>query len=291
MVTLISRRAALLGAAVLFSGSAFADEEKSARFRARISELERRHGGRLGVSLFDTQSGVRFGYRGDEAFPMCSTFKFLLVAAILQRVDANSDQLDRAIPFSGSDIETYAPVTKAHVGAGAMPVSELCAAAMVWSDNTAANLLLRELGGPDALTRFVRSLGDKVTRADRTEPTLNTAIPDDPRDTTHPNAMIGDMSTLLLASVLSPASRGMLLAWMVGAQTGQKRLRAGFPADWRVGDKTGSGDNATANTIAILDPPGRAPILAAVYYTLSNASEAERNNVHADIGRLIPELF
>jgi beta-lactamase class A len=222
---------------------------------------------------------------------MCSTFKFLLAAAILQRVGAKADQLHRPIPYGPSDIEAYAPITNAHVAEGSMPLAELCAAAMVWSDNTAANLLLRELGGPASLTRFVRSLGDNVTRADRTEPTLNTAIPDDPRDTTHPNAMVEDMNAILLGSMLSPASREMLVGWMVGAQTGQKRLRAGLPADWRVGDKTGSGDNASANTIAILYPPQRAPILAAVYYTLSNASEAERNGVHAEIGRLIPELF
>jgi beta-lactamase class A len=222
---------------------------------------------------------------------MCSTFKFLLAAAILQRADAKSDQLDRPIAYGVSDIEAYAPITKVHVGEGSMPLRELCAGAMIWSDNTAANLLLRELGGPQALTRFVRHIGDDVTRADRTEPTLNTAIPDDPRDTTHPNAMIADMETTLLGEALSPTSRTMLLGWMVGAQTGQKRLRAGLPGDWWVGDKTGSGDNASANTIAILYPPQRAPILASVYYTLSSASEAERNGVHADIGRLIPELF
>src|SRR4051794_24998727 len=211
MVTLISRRAALLGAAVLFCGDAFAEEETSARFRARMSELERRHGGRLGVSLFDTQSGLRFAFRGDELFPMCSTFKFLLAAAILQRVDAKSDQLDRPIAYGAGDIEAYAPITKGHLGEGAMSLAELCAAAMIWSDNSAANLLLRELGGPEALTRFIRRLGDNVTRADRTEPTLNTALPDDPRDTTHPAAMIDDMNAILLGEALSPASRASRL--------------------------------------------------------------------------------
>ena len=183
------------------------------------------------------------------------------------------------------DLLSYAPVTKQHVGEGAMTLGALCAAAVELSDNTAANLMLRQLGGPQGLTTYVRSLSDFVTRLDRIEPALNSAIPDDPRDTTTPEAMLGDLDTLLLGKALSASLRGELDSWMRNCKTGFKRLRAGLPPGWVVGDKTGGGDNNTANTIAVIRPPQRAPILAAVYYTGSSASPDEQNALHAEVGR------
>ncbi|WP_331327064.1 class A beta-lactamase [Methylobacterium fujisawaense] len=234
---------------------------------------------------------VLAAYRADARFPMCSTFKALAVAAVLARVDAGRETLDRVVSYGAGDLLSYAPVTRkaleACAGTGRMSVADLCAATLIWSDNTAANLLLADLGGPEALTAWLRTTGDPVTRLDRTEPTLNTALPGDPRDTTTPDAMRATLGRVLLGTVLSPASRARLEAWMVACETGRKRLRAGLPPGWIAGDKTGSGDNGTVNDVAILRPPGRAPILAAVYVTESTASPDTCAAAYAEIGRLI----
>ncbi len=258
---------------------------------ARIAALEARAGGRLGVAVLDTGSGAMMAHRADERFAMCSTFKLLAAAAVLRRVETGAERLDRRIAYGPDDLTTYAPVTKTHLAEGGMSVADLCAAAIDWSDNTAGNLLLGSLGGPAGLTAYARSLGDGVTRLDRTEPDLNTAIPGDARDTTTPLAMLRDMRALLLGPALSESSRRQLQTWLIGDKVGDKRLRAGVPASWRVGDKTGSGDNGTANTIAILWPPGRAPILATVYYTESSAPMDARNALHKDVGGVIASVF
>jgi beta-lactamase class A len=266
-----------------------ADALKSAA--AEIAAIEAREGGRLGVAAIDSGSGLTLTHRADERFPMCSTFKLLAAAAVLARVDAGSERLDRKVPYGPGDLLEYAPVTKAHVGDGAMTLADLCAAALNWSDNTAANLLLQAIGRPEGYTGFVRGLGDSVTGLDRNEPTLNTAIAGDERDTTTPLAMARDVETVLLGKALSEASRRQLAEWLIGDKVGDKRLRAGLPASWRVGDKTGSGDIGTANVIGILWPPGRAPILAALYFTGSAGSMDARNAVHKEIGGIIAATF
>lgn len=151
-----------------------------------LGDVERRLGGRLGVAVLDTHTGHRVGYHEGERFPMCSTFKLLAVTAVLSRVDGSQEQLDRRIAYGESDLLEYAPVTRAHVGEGGMTLGDLCAAAIEQSDNTAANLILGTLGGPSAVTAYARSLGDSVTRLDRTEPTLNDWQPGEQRDTTSP---------------------------------------------------------------------------------------------------------
>lgn len=225
-------------------------------------------------------------HRATERFPMCSTFKLLAAAAVLARVDRKQDSLDRRIPFTKADLLDYAPVTAPRVGQGAMALGELCDAAVTMSDNTAANLMLKTLGGPQGVTAYARSIGDRVTRLDRTEPTLNTAIPGDPRDTTTPIAMLNTMKRLLIGSALLPASRERLTGWLVANKTGDARLRAGVPAGWRVGDKTGTGNHGSTNDIAIVFPPQGAPILIAAYLTQSNAASAVREGVLADVGRI-----
>jgi beta-lactamase class A len=172
-----------------------------------------------------------------------------------------------------------------------MTLADLCAAAIDWSDNTAANLVLQAIGGPAGFTQFARSLGDKVTRLDRNEPTLNEATPGDERDTTSPTAMAEDMQKVLLGEALSDQSRRQLQTWLINDKVGDKRLRAGLPPSWRIGDKTGSGERGSTNTIAIMWPPGRAPILAAVYYTGSSAPMDVRNAIHKEIGALIAETI
>jgi beta-lactamase class A len=257
----------------------------------RLAEIEAREGGRLGVFVRDTGSGATIEHRADERFPMCSTFKLLTAAAALKRVDEGAERLDRRISYGPSDLLEYAPIAKAHVAEGAMTLADLCAAAIDWSDNTAANLVLQAVGGPAGFTLFARSLDDRVTRLDRNEPSLNEATPGDPRDTTSPRAMAEDMQKVLLGDVLSDASRRQLQTWLIGDKVGDKRLRAGLPPSWRIGDKTGSGERGSTNTIAIIWPPERAPIIATVYYTESSAPMDARNAIHKDIGGLIAETF
>ena len=204
-------------------------EERLNLANKRLAEIEERQGGRLGVFVRDTGTGATIEHRGDERFPMCSTFKLLAAAAALKRVDEGAERLDRTIAFGPSDLLDYAPIAKAHVAEGAMTLADLCAAAIDWSDNTAANLVLQSIGGPPGFTHFARSLGDNVTRLDRNEPSLNEATPGDPRDTTSPRAMAADMHKVLLGDALSDASRRQLQTWLIGDKVGDKRLRAGLP--------------------------------------------------------------
>jgi len=255
-----------------------------------LEAIEGRIGGRVGVAAGSAER-ILVGYRADERFPMCSTFKVLAAAAILGRVEAGSESLDRTLSYGPDALLSYAPVTRktleAQGGTGRLSIGDLCAAAIVWSDNTAVNLLLTRLGGPEGLTAWLRGTGDPVTRLDRNEPTLNSAIPGDPRDTTTPEAMRASLGRILLGRVLSPASRDRLEGWMVESQTGLKRLRAGLPGDWTVGDKTGTGTRGSVNDVAILRPPGHAPVTAAVYITGATAPTATVEAAHAEIGRLI----
>jgi beta-lactamase class A len=257
-----------------------------------ITAIETRLSGRLGVAAFDVGSGRQIKYRADECFPMCSTFKFLLVAAILTRIDQNKDKLDRVIRYRQADLLEYAPITKAHVQEGGMTIAALCSAAMEYSDNTAANLLLNVLGGPQEVTVYARSLGDPSTRLDRNEPALNTAIPGDERDTTSPAAMLEDMRKIVVGKrALSEASQKQLVEWMMANTTGQQRLRAGLPSSWKVGDKTGTGKNGSTNDIATAWPPNREPILITAYFVGSNASSENRDAALANVGRIVAAQF
>ena len=253
-----------------------------------IRRLESESGGRLGVCVLETATGARHIHRGDERFPMCSTFKALAAAAILARVDAGKEQLARRITFDASALVTYSPVTEKRAGGDGMTLAEICDAAVTLSDNTAANLLLASIGGPQGLTAFARGLGDEVTRLDRNEPSLNEALPDDPRDTTTPNAMASTLRTLILGTTaLSAASREQLTAWLIANKTGDTRLRAGLAKDWRVGDKTGSGARGTANDIAVIWPPNKSPIVITAYLTGATVSTAQQNATLASVARAV----
>jgi beta-lactamase class A len=290
---LLARRTLLLAAATLPFAPAFAAGKREALRTAerRIVEIERKAGARLGVFVRDSGSGAELAHRAHERFAMCSTFKFLAAAAALKMVDAGKLRLDQEIAYGEKDLLEYAPEAKKHVAERHMRLGDLCAAAIQWSDNTAANLILKQIGGPAGFTRYARSIGDRVTRLDRTEPTLNTAIPGDVRDTTTPEAIAHTLETVLTKGVLSAASTRQLEDWMIGDKVADARLRAGLPKDWVIGDKTGTGDNGTANTVAIIRPPSRKPLFAAVYLTQSKGTPAERNAIHAEVGRLIGESF
>ncbi|KJC40513.1 beta-lactamase [Bradyrhizobium sp. LTSP885] len=256
------------------------------RLQQEFARIELATSGRLGVAALDTETGLRASLRGDERFPMCSTFKALATAAVLHRVDRGESSLDQRVQIQAKDILAYAPITKEHVGSD-MTLSELCEAAITQSDNTAANLLLRELGGPAGLTNFFRTIGDNVSRLDRWEVALNEGVSGDPRDTTSPAAMLKNLQRVVLGDVLQATSRQKLADWMVANKTGDARLRAGVPRDWRVGDKTGTGDRGTYNDIGVFWPPGRKPIVVTVYLTGASAPAAKCDEVIANVARAV----
>ena len=255
----------------------------------RIAAIETRIGGQIGVAALDTSNSKRIDYRPEERFPMCSTFKFLAVAAVLKRVDDKQDKLERFVSYDAKEILEYAPVTKEHLKEGGMTLGALCAAAIEQSDNTAGNLLLDAIGGPAGLTNFVRTLGDLVTRLDRIEPELNSAIPGDERDTTTPAAICSDMQRLLLGDALSEASRRQLEEWLQHNETGGQMIRGGVPKTWSIGDKTGRGGNGATNDIAIMRPPDRAPILLAIYSVGSTAAANDRSAAIAEVAKIVAE--
>lgn len=255
-----------------------------------LAALEREHGGRLGVYARDTGSGAELRHRADERFPFCSTFKILLVGAILARSASETAFLTRRIAYTRRELAHYSPITSQHVGAG-MTVAELCQAAIQYSDNTAANLLMKQLGGPAAVTAFARSIGDETFRLDRWETALNSAVPGDPRDTSSPAAMAHSLETLALGAALPAAQRTQLQDWLRGNTTGDKRIRAGVPAGWAVADKTGTGDYGAANDLALLWPPARAPIVLAVYHTHAEADAKPDDGVIAAAARIVSAAF
>ncbi len=255
----------------------------------QLNAIEKRAGGRLGVTAIDTGSGKRIEHRANERFAMCSTFKFLAAAAVLHRVDQKEETLEHRIPYTAADLLEYAPVTRQHVAEGSMTLRALCEAAIQYSDNTAGNLLLRTIGGPGGVNAYVRGLGDHVTHLDRIEPELNDVAPGDERDTTTPSAMINDMTRLLLGDGLSPASRDLLESWMIANTTGAQMIRAGVPKSWRVGDKTGRGARGATNDIAILRRPNAVPVLACIYLNAPNISGDARMAAVAEVAKVIAE--
>lgn len=260
------------------------------RAHERLAALERTSGGRLGVATLSADSSAPIRYRADERFPFCSTFKIMLAGAVLQRSATETDLLDRHIPYAKDELVTYSPITEKQTGRG-MAVSQLCAAALQHSDNTAANLLIKLLGGPVAVTTYARSLGDTPFRLDRWETDLNEALPDDPRDTTTPAAMAQSLHRLVLGDALHPSARHQLTAWMLGNTTGAARIQAGVPKDWQVADKTGTGAYGTTNDIAVIWPPNKPPVSLAIYFTQHTADATARNDVIADAARIVADAI
>jgi beta-lactamase class A len=254
--------------------------------QAKLVKLEQTLAGRLGVFALNTPNGKQLSYRGDEYFPMCSTFKVILASAILKRSTQIDGLMYQRIKYQQSDLVTYSPITERYVKDG-MTVSALCAAAIQYSDNTASNLLMKILGGPGAVTTFARSIGDRQFRLDRWETALNSSIPGDRRDTSTPNAMGLSLQRLTLGDALEPRLQLQLRVWLQGNTTGAARIRAGVPADWQVSDKTGTGDYGTANDIALIWPPRRSSVVVAIYTTQGEKDAKARNDVIASAARIV----
>ncbi|MBB4986497.1 class A beta-lactamase [Streptomyces nymphaeiformis] len=273
----LSRRSALaLGAGTALTaalavgdGTAQASPETGGVV-ARLRRLEREHSARLGVFARDMRSGRTVAYRANERFPMASVFKTLAVAAVLRDLDHDGEFLARRLRYTTAYVERsgYSPITgRAENVAGGMTVSALCDAALRFSDNTAANLLLGELGGPTALTRFCRSIGDRVTRLDRWEPELNSAEPWRVTDTTSPYAIGVGCARLVLGDALERHDRERLTGWLLRNTTSAERFRRGLPADWLLADKTGSGRHGGADDVGVAWRPDGTPIVLAVLTT------------------------
>ena len=258
-----------------------------------LAALEARTGARLGLHMLDTGTGFEAGWRSQERFAMCSTFKTLLVAHVLHEAQNGRLDLGRKYVYQQSEVVSWSPVSEKYAGAGAgMTLQQLCEAAVVVSDNTAANLLLNASGGPAGLTSWLRELGDSLTRLDRNEPDLNTAIAGDERDTTTPAAMSRTMQKLLLGNVLTDVGHAVLQQWLLASRTGDKRLRAGMPKDWKIGGKTGSGDNGTANdTLLIWPKPDAPPLLVTAFFTRNTLEPAQRDEVLAKAGQIVSDWY
>ena len=235
---------------------------------------------RLGIYAIDTHSGKTFSENADQRFPLCSTSKLMIVAAVLKRSMAQKGLLNKKVYFTNEQLTAagYAPITQHYIKQG-MTVKELAQAAISYSDNAAVNLLMNEVGGPGAVTAFARSIGDEKFNLVRMEPNLNSAVPGDERDTSTPKAMARSMQKLLLGNALGAPQRNMLSKWLAENTTGAHRVRAAVPIGWKVGDKTGTGEYGTTNDVAIIWPPGRKPILMAMYYTQANKNAVANDQV------------
>ncbi|TDB89461.1 class A beta-lactamase [Actinomadura sp. KC216] len=259
---------------------------------AKLRRLEETRDVRIGAYAVDTATGRFVAHRADETFPFASTFKAFACGAVLRKArDSDPGLMDRVIRYKKSDLAAFSPVTEKHVGTG-MTVADLCHATITRSDNTAGNLVLKEIGGPAGLTAFLRSLGDTVTRSDRWEPGLNDWKPGEKRDTTAPRAWAGSLRALTVGDALAPADRDRLNAWLKATVTGGKRIRAGLPEGWAAGDKTGTGGTyGSANDIAIVWPPSRAPLVIAILTTRPDAGARTDERAIAETARVLTQAL
>ncbi|WP_433357091.1 class A beta-lactamase [Microtetraspora malaysiensis] len=272
-----------------FAGSAASEPSPSPTPRpaespdvSRFRALERKYGARLGVYALDTGTGVTVAYRADERFAFCSTFKALAAAAVLHRNPLS--HLDTRVTYTEADVNSISPITRGHIATG-MTIRQLCDAAIRYSDGTAGNLLMRDIGGPRKLTGYLRELGDTVSRMDNYEPELNSDRPKDPRDTTTPRAIASDYQKLVLGDALTADKRALIKGWLVRNTTGDERIRAGLPKGWKVADKTGTGYYGRVNDIAVVWPPHAAPLVLAVMSDRRGYNAPRENVLIAETAR------
>lgn len=254
----------------------------------KFMQLEKKFDARLGVYAIDTGTNRKVFYRPDERFAYTSTYKALAAGAVLKQ--KSMDELDEIITYSREDLVTYSPITEQYMDTG-MTLREICDAAIRYSDNTAGNLLLEELGGPEGFEHALRQIGDHVTEADRFETELNSAIPGDIRDTSTARALATNMKALTVDHVLPNDKRSILTDWMKGNTTGDELIRAAVPEGWEVGDKTGAGAYGTRNDIAIVWPPNRDPIIIAILSSRDTENATYDNELIAKAAKLVLNSF
>jgi beta-lactamase class A len=279
----MNRRDVLCSTLALLASPALAQR---APFTA-LTDYERDSGGHIGVYAKNLRTGAEVSWRAHERFVMCSSFKASLAACVLSSVDRGQARMDELIAYGPADLMEWAPVAKQNLEKGAMSVADMCEAAVELSDNTCANALLARFGGPSALTAFWRSIGDTVSRLDHNEPELNRRPPGDPHDTTTPAAMAGNLRRFILGKVLSPTSREHLTGWMLRCKTGDNRLRAGLPKDWRIGDKTGNNGKDASGDIAMTWSTSGEPVVICAYTRGGAPTPRQVDDVFAEIGRYV----
>ena len=285
---MIDRRTLVAGLPLLTAAPTLAKPHRFAALHRAITAVERSAGGPIGVSLLDTHSGERFGHRAGNRFPLCSTFKLLLAARLLHGADRQEWAMSERLPVTRADMLNPSPFTATRIG-GSATLLELAEAMIVLSDNPAANLGLLKVGGPAAITRWLRQIGDRTTRLDRNEPEMNNETPGDPRDTTTPAAMLATSRALVEGRILSPAARARLLAWMQASRTADTMIRAALPPGWQEANKTGAGSWHARNIVSVITPPGRRPIWLAAYLFAARSELAERNRQFVPLGQAIVE--
>lgn len=283
---IINRRTLLAAAPALAVWPALA-KEKAKDAPAALQTYERDTGGRIGVYAENLKTGAKIAWRANERFVMCSTFKASLAACVLARIDRGEDKPDHMISYAAADLLEYAPVARDNLAKGALSVADMCKAIVELSDNACANMLLARVGGPAALTAFWSRTGDSVSRLDHNEPLLNRSRPGNPQDTTTPAAMAGNIKRFVTGDVLTSASRDRLTDWMVNCKTGDKRLRAGLPKTWKIGDKTGNNGKDAAGDIAVTWPKPDQPIVIAAYTQGGAPTAPQFETVFKAIGEMV----
>jgi beta-lactamase class A len=246
---------------------------------------------RVGMAVFDTNTGETWQYRGDERFPLNSTHKAFACAALLAKVDEKSLTLDQPVSIRKEMLVPYSPITEKSLAPQTITFGDVCHAAVSYSDNTAANVVFDAIGGPTGFTSYMRSIGDEKTRLDRKEPELNEATPGDVHDTTTPNAIVNSLRKILLGDVLSVSSRAELTQWMLTDQVAGALLRASLPSDWKIADKTGAGGYGSRSIVAVIWPPSKQPLVVGIYVTQTKASMQASNQAIAKIGTALKEAI
>lgn len=255
----------------------------------KIMDIEDKIGGKISVLARDLSGDWLFSYQEGLRMPLSSTFKPLLCAAILSKVDQGQLDLSQKIHIAAKKLVTYSPVTKKYQNQH-MTIGQLCQATMTISDNSAANFLLETIGGPQEITAFVRQMGDHTTRLDRWETELNEATPDDIRDTTTADSILNILEKLIYGQRLSLISASQLRQWMIDDQVADGLVRASVPSGWVIGDKTGAGGNGSRSIVAFIETPkdqGNKHYLIAIYMTGNDKAFPERNAAIAEIGKIL----
>ncbi|TWI90438.1 beta-lactamase class A/beta-lactamase class A CARB-1 [Roseibium hamelinense] len=254
----------------------------------KLNELEQREDARIGLALIDTQTGTEFSFRGTERFALNSTFKAFACGALLSQAEAGGPNLSESRSIREDDLVSWSPVTKNRVGTDTITLRESCEATMVYSDNTAANIVLQALGGPAAFTAFMRDIGDRSTRLDRMEPDLNVVPAGTDQDTTTPEAAANSLKELITGELLAAPSKAQLIAWLSANTTAKHMLRPHLPEGWTIGDRSGASRDRKRSVIAVIYPPDQAPVFVAVYLHLEKpAGIAERDAIIAELGKSI----
>lgn len=279
--------AGVVGAFVSFPAFAL----NTARLLEAVRSEESRLSARVGMAVFDANTGTTWSYRGNERFPLNSTHKALSCAALLARVDEQLLALDQPVSIGKESLVAYSPVTEKSLSPETMTLREVCRAAVSYSDNTAGNVVIDAIGGTRAFNAYMRAIGDEQTRLDRREPELNEGTPGDARDTSTPESVVGSLRRIVLGDALSVPSRAELTRWMLDDQVGDALLRATLPADWTIADKTGAGGHGSRSIVAVIWPPSGRPVVVGVYVTQTQASIHASSQAIARIGAALKDAL